>query len=296
VSLPYHLVIKGELVVIGKEPDGDSVRFVADDPSRYQQLQNGHRVRLTKSDGSVQLRFEGVDAPELHYGPFAQPLGERARNELLRWVGFSHVEYEPGSTKVTGSEPGSVRAAILSKAVEVNGRPVAFVLLDPAARRLRDGAGIVFDRLLLEKTLNWRLLTSGLAYYTVYSSTPLRDDLRAAALRARRANHGRGKGVWAIDSTGEYRLVDQDSIGPSGALILPKLFRRSTDYLKAVAQGFGGNLADWMISTSTTPHRSENDRVVLADGTEVHFSDLLSQRNATIVFQPDLLEIVFVEK
>jgi len=31
----------------------------------------------------VQLRLEGIDTPETHYGPHAQPLGDRARDWLL---------------------------------------------------------------------------------------------------------------------------------------------------------------------------------------------------------------------
>jgi hypothetical protein len=54
------------------------------------------------------------------------------------------------------------------------------------------------------------------------------------------------------------------SIGPEGQLILPKLFRRATDYLGAVAGGF--------------------------------LSDLLVQANDTVRFQADLLDVVFVEK
>src|SRR5262245_14628618 len=181
MASPCHLAIKGKLVIVGKEPDGDSVRFVADSLSHYAELRNGHRVRVTKSDGSVQLRFEGVDAPELHYGDDAQPLGEKARDQLLRWIGFTDVEYAPGTTRVTASEPASVRAAILSKAVERNGRPVAFVLLDADAQDLPSGEWTDIDARLIGKTLNARLLESGIAYFTVYTSTPLRSTLRSLA-------------------------------------------------------------------------------------------------------------------
>jgi hypothetical protein len=91
-------------------------------------------------------------------------------------------------------------------------------------------------------------------------------------------------------------LADQASIGPEGQLILPKLFRRCTDYLKAVDKGFVGNLADWLLASSATPSRNENDQVLLRDTTEVHLSDLLQQRNQHIAFQADLLDLTFVEK
>ena len=45
-----------------------------------------------------------------------------------------------------------------------------------------------------------------------------------------------------------------------------------------------------------TPTRDENDRVLVNDTIEVHLSDLIVQRNQHITFQPDLLDITFVEK
>jgi hypothetical protein len=178
--------------------------------------------------------------------------------------------------------------------VERNGRPVAFVLLGADAQDLASGEWTDIDARLVGKTLNARLLESGMAYYTVYTSTPLRSTLRSLASRARRANQGQGRGVWRVDCTRDFRLVDQASIGPEGQLILPKLFRRCTDYLKAVEKGFDGNLSEWIVAVSATT-RSENDPVVLADGTEVRLADLIMQMNSNIVFQPDLLDIAFVE-
>lgn len=87
----------------------------------------------------------------------------------------------------------------------------------------------------LDGTLNQRLLDEGMAYYTVYSSTPgtHRRHLRSVARHARDA----GAGVWALDATAEFVLDDQTSIDPTGQLILPKLFRRATDFLKAATGG-----------------------------------------------------------
>lgn len=79
-------------------------------------------------------------------------------------------------------------------------------------------------------------------------------------------------------------------------MILPKLFRRCTDYLKAVEAGFLGNLEDWMLDISSTPSRNENDRVLINGSIEVNLSDLIEQRNSQIAFQADPLDVVFVEK
>jgi endonuclease YncB( thermonuclease family) len=291
MSSPYHKLITGTFIIVGKEPDGDSVRFVADDIDQLFELRNGHRIRPTKSDGSVQLRFEGVDAPELHYGNDAQPLGREARDELLGWMGFENIQFQ--GTRVTAADPAEgIRGAILSKAAEANGRPVSWVFVEGSVPAGADGDWVRLTEAVFGDTMNHRLLETGFAYYTVYTSTPLRSTLRAVAETAR----DDAAGVWAIDSTDQFVLEDQSSIDPSGALILPKLFRRATDFLKDVAKGaFDGNLDEWLIWKSRGS-RSENDKVVLPNRTQVPLSALIDQRNRTVFFQADILDIVFVEK
>jgi endonuclease YncB( thermonuclease family) len=247
-----QLVLRGRLVVVGKEPDGDSVRFVPDTPGLLQQLAGAERIRLSH-DGSVQLRFDAVDAPELHYGQAAQPLGADARDDLLARIGFTGVTYaDGGSTTVTAADPaGGVRAAILSAMAEANGRPVSYVLIGDDEVLPADGVRLLADADLLGRTLNACLLYEGIAYYTAYTSTPAahRDQLRELAAAARQ----KSVGVWDQDATCGFDLTDTSSIGPGGQLILPKLFRRCTDYLRAAAQGFAGDLAEWVIKVSTDP-------------------------------------------
>jgi hypothetical protein len=138
------------------------------------------------------------------------------------------------------------------------------------------------------------LVQEGVAYPTVYSSTPVSHQayLRGLATQAREG----AVGVWADDTTSMFVLEDQASVGPEGQLIFPKLFRRATDYLKAVAGGFHGNLADWLIAVSTGRSRDENDRVIVRGATEVRLSDLLLQANNKVRFQADLLDAVFIER
>ena len=88
-SATAYLVIAGEAVVVGKQPDGDSVRFRAGDPDLFTQLENGQRVQPS-ADGTVQLRFDGIDAPELHYQGHEQPQGTTARDSLL-----AHLPADP---------------------------------------------------------------------------------------------------------------------------------------------------------------------------------------------------------
>jgi endonuclease YncB( thermonuclease family) len=295
MTSPFQLAIRGAFLVVGKEPDGDSVRFKPDNPALLNQLRNSRLIRSSKQDGSVQLRFEGVDAAELHYGSAAQPLGSQARDNLLKWMGWKTITYvHQGSTMVKSAQPETRPGAILSQMAEANGRPVAYVLVGAEAEGLHDGEWTEVDKAILQRTLNVRLLDTGMAYYTVYTSAPAvqSEQLRQVALAAREA----GRGVWSADCSSDFKLVDQASIGPIGQLILPKLFRRCTDFLKAQAQGFRGDLADWLVSVSVGS-RNENDLVVIGDTpVRVPLSQLLEQRNDRISFTPDLLDITFVEK
>lgn len=83
MSWPFYEVIKGSFVIKNYEPDGDSVRFIADNLDLYQNLHGSYRIKPSRKDGSVQLRFEAVDAPEIHYGSVAQQFGDKARDKLL---------------------------------------------------------------------------------------------------------------------------------------------------------------------------------------------------------------------
>ena len=192
MASPSYLVMKGDFVIIGKEPDGDSVRFIAHDLDLYRQLHRAYRIKPSR-DGSVQLRFEGVDASELHYGSAAQPLGAEARDALLSWMGFDQIVYlNDHSTMVKSARPERVPGAILTQAAEANGRPVSYILLDQQAGQLEEGTWVNLQEDLLRATINYRLLTSGMAYYTVYTSTPLvhRQLLREASASARKAGQG----------------------------------------------------------------------------------------------------------
>jgi endonuclease YncB( thermonuclease family) len=296
VAAPYYLAIHGRLVVIGKEPDGNSVRFIADHPEHYAQLKNAHRIRPS-ADGSVLLRLEGVDAPELHYGAAAQPLGREARDQLLAWIGFTELEYAPPTaTRVTAATSDAIPAVVFSQAAEFHGRPVAYLVttIGEEEHLPPDGEWVLVDRAVLDHTFNTLLLQEGVAYPIVHASTPVahRGHLRTLAAEARKTDAG----VWADDTTAEFDLEGQASIGPEGQLILPRLFRRATDYLQAVAGGFHGNLADWLVAVSTSRSRDENDRVIVCGGIELHLSDLLLQANDTVRFQADPLDVVFVER
>jgi hypothetical protein len=295
MASPYYLALPGEFVLIGKQPDGDSVRFVPDAPSLFEDLRDSFHIKPSRSDGSVQLRFEAVDAPELHYGAASQPMAAAPRDAVLAQLGFSDVEFGGAAgTSVTACQPERTRGVVLSKAADANGRPISYVLPEEEPDRIKLGRWNHVDRAILQRTVNVMLLEQGLAYFTVYNSTPLqhRNTLSGIAATARRDSQG----VWAADATSSFVLDTAEDIGPGGAVILPKLFRRCTDYLKARQKGFIGELADWL-RANAAGSRAEDDQVhIVSANVTVPLSSLIEQRNNRISLSADLLDIVFIAK
>jgi endonuclease YncB( thermonuclease family) len=284
-----YKVIFGEFVIIGKQPDGDSVRFKADNPSLLSKLKNADRLKESK-DGTVQLRFEGIDAPELHYGGTLQPMGRESRDKLLEWIGFRNVRYQ--DLTVSGSSPERVRGAIMSGMVERNGRPVAYVLGQAEATGLKDGSSITVDDTRLRLTLNALLLEKGMSYFTVYNSMPEAQikTFQTLAAKARTAKLG----IWARDKTSEFTLENAGSINESGQLILPKLFRRATDYLSAKRKNkTNAGFKNWLIESRDTPN--PQDGLLLERGNKKRLSDLIEQNGSRVRFKADTLELVFNE-
>jgi endonuclease YncB( thermonuclease family) len=285
------IAISGTLKLLGYEPDGDSVRFIPDSKTLISKLAHSARARFS-ADGSLQLRLEAIDAPETHFEAQAQPLGVSSRSSFLRLLGFGEVNFAP-SGKVISATPATLPATILSKMIEVNGRPVAYLFVGDARNFLTSRAALSPGAALLDRSLNAQMLAAGAAYPTLYTSTPTlhRDLFISLANKAKTVN----KGVWSHDQTAKFTLKNQASLGPHGQqLILPKLFRRCTDYLKAKNQGFSGDLPAWL-ETATSRGFTEND-AVWSGGTKTTLSKLVSQQSTTIRFSASLLDLVFVEK
>lgn len=286
-----HLVLTGRAVVVGKEPDGDSVRFAPDDPALLRLLDHGDRARVS-ADGSVQLRFDGVDAPELHYQDAAQPLGGAARDRLLERLGFTGVEVAADGTTITAASPAQVRIAVLAQLVEINGRPVAVVFAGEPADALAPSAGrwIELTPALLASSVNTWAASTGTAYPMLYTSTDaaLRDAFRQSARAARAARLG----VWARDSSASFSVADASAIGPDGALVWPKLFRRAADFIRL--RHPGDTLPAWLAATPL-----QDDDVLVGpdqDAIPVPLHTLLEQDGERVVFSADPVDLTVVER
>src|SRR5262249_12174211 len=155
-----YRVVRGEYIILGKQPDGDSIRFRADDVNLFKNLPGGGHMKITPSDQTVQLRFQGIDAPELHYQGEEQPFGRQSRDVLLNEMNFGLVTY--AGLMVTNVQR-QVHGAVLVRQAEKYGRPISYLLWEQDADGLTDGAMVDLGPDLLKLTINHLMLERGMA-------------------------------------------------------------------------------------------------------------------------------------
>ena len=177
--MPYKLV-EGEIRLfykstrlVGSRPGGDSAWFKPDNPKLLSNI--GHRSSNFNKGGFTQLRFEGIDALELHFPGSDHQLAApavAARDFLLDDVGFDikDIEYAPNDdiqTAVRSSKPLAIRAHILTRAIDPFGRPVVFVFAGKAPKLHGSDLFLITNR--LDKSLNAALMREGHVYLANFS-------------------------------------------------------------------------------------------------------------------------------
>lgn len=269
--MPFF-VIKGTFHVTGYSPDGDSIRFKADDETNWAKL-DGPRVTLN-AKRHAQLRLEAMDTLETHYRNTRQPatLATRALDFLLQGLNITGVEWNAPQTKITAAND-ETEGYIISRNVEPNRRPVAFVFA--GAPPVADGSSIFFNADLLRESLNYQSVEAGLAYPTYYKGlfSDLRVALTEAAGRAREANLE----IWAEDRTNTgFAVTGLESISEDH-VILPKLFRRLAEYLEV-----GGTVVGFKefleakaegITIISESHFTHFDTVIEVEGNVVRMTE-----------------------
>ncbi len=281
-----YCAVHGTINVIGKEPDGDSVRFKPLDVKDFSEISNSFKLRPNK-EGTIQLRFENIDAPETHYGHDAQPLGAESRDKLLELIGFKSFKKDKTNlNKIVETKPVEIAATVLTKAADSYGRPISYVLI---GHKYQSGEWTTIDSKTLRTSLNYKMVELGFAYPLFYNSNPKthRKLFRAAAIAARTKDLG----VWKTDESELFVLETIDSVKVGGQLIFPKLFRRCVDFFKAKAAGFDKGLKDWLLVTP-----DENDPIIVNENLDLKLSDILEQQNRRIRVKVDVLDIVVVPK
>ena len=213
--MPFTL-IKGRFMPQVGIPDGDSVRFRADNRSLWARLE-GVPAELGKggqSKETVQLRFEGIDAIEKGA---IKPLADQALNNMLQLIGFD---------KIINPEPTGY---ILTRMTDDNsGRPIAFVFAGKT--HLRDGAEVFLDGTMARNSVNFKQAKAGLAYPLYYNTlfASLREELNKAIAKAK----SEGSGYWPNDQTNIGVTINNYNDLATIPPIWPKIWRRFEEFLR----------------------------------------------------------------
>ncbi len=294
-----YKLIRGEFHIFyphdsrrGPEPDGDTLKFLPDNPALVEDLHRPGSVGPRfNGAGMINLRFEGVDALETHFDGTHQNLdwASAARDAVLDRVGFGAIEFwDDLPYKVRRVEHHPRRGYILANTLDGHGRIVAFVFVgDP---RSVDGGDVWLEVKHIEDSLNFMLLEQGLVYAAFYTTLPPDLKIRLAELTvvAREQNLGLWPHAVATVDRGT-EIADLDKL--QQLVVWPKLFRRLARYFGAGHLGLGGFDA-WLRADPI----DRDDRVLLPDGDFGHMHDLIDvigdrikmiHRTEDIVILPD---------
>jgi endonuclease YncB( thermonuclease family) len=211
--MPFTL-IKGRFVPSAGVPDGDSVRFRANDNALWKRLE-GRPPKMgegAETKGTVQLRLEGIDAIEKGA---TKPLATQARDHLFQLI---------GSDEDRQDAPGYLLARMTD---DLSGRPICFAF--GGATQRADGSEVRLEAAELRRSVNYRQMLAGFAYPLYYNTlfASLRDEFSDAYKKARQAR----RGYWPEGRTTQFfsvRKTTLDTVAP----IWPKLWRRLEEYFR----------------------------------------------------------------
>lgn len=267
----------------GSYPDGDSIWFKPDEPELLQDL--GGRSADLNGGGFAQLRFEGIDALELHYPGSNHQHKDgtvAARDFLLKKTGFTNVTFkdkpEPEiDSYVQFCVPIDISGYILSQTIDPYGRPVSFVFTGNISRPDGDDVFLEVDK--MEQSLNAKLMKKGHVYPAYYA--PRGDvgglpwDLRNRLTSLSDNAWMRYWGVWEFDVSRENpQIKNMDEL--MELAIWPKLYRRLALYFKDDNNGLA-NFEQWLTD------KNKDDRVfIMSRGEHTHLHNTFDINNNRI--------------
>jgi hypothetical protein len=236
----------------------------------------------------LEIHFQpSVKGGKRSHQPFA--LAAEARDFLTGRLGLNPVPYSPpNNTRVKPPVPhDGTRGYILSRSLEIHGRPVAFVFAGNTFAP--DGLPLQLSVPVLKKSLNYQLVANGEAYPLYYDTlfAELRNALTVAAMQARKA---KGKtGFWAQDKTQVGLKVTTQLELENNGVIFPKLFRRLTDFLATPNNGGISKFSAWL--------KAKEEQVLDLDTNNfTHFDNLVLVQNGKVKLTRLPERIVFVSQ
>ena len=211
--MPVTLV-KGIFKPAAGVPDGDTLRFAPFDVSPLFALtRRSRRLRVNQNNGTVSLRYEGIDAVEKDA---VEQFASKATENNLRLLGLK------GATDET-------EGYILASHIGTNGRAISFVFSGTTDEE--DGSRIFLGRERMKDSINYKLLETGLVYPLFYDTlfANLRQELASATASARQS----GLGLWPSDRTKEGVTWGGASSLSEIPPIFPKIWRRLENYTQS---------------------------------------------------------------
>jgi endonuclease YncB( thermonuclease family) len=208
--MPF-ILIKGTFKPGTGIPDGDTVRFAPGNPDLLLRLrQTGRPPKLNQNNGTIALRYEGIDAMEKEA---RQPESSDATKENLKLLGLNGPQDEG-------------RGYVFSRQLGPYGRPICWVFAGDTDEP--DGQSVFVRANHIKGSVNSQLLKSGNAYPLFYDT--LFHDLRAELTEATHGAREAHKGVWKADATNTGVIwAGADSLSTLPPLF-PKLWRRLEHY------------------------------------------------------------------
>lgn len=271
--MPFVL-LKGEFVPEVGRPDGDSIRFRPDNADPIFKLRRrGRPPKVNRNNGTIQLRFEGIDTME---SKAAEPFSLDATRSNLELCGV------PDGT-------GTARGFILANQLGPNGRPIAFVYSGEPSEP--DGAEVFLEVSRMQESVNFLQLSRGHAYPLFYDT--LFDDLRESMAAETISARVRGENIWSADVTKDGAVYSGASSLSTMNPILPKLWRRLESYSRSSDIANPESLSEFLLYLSSL----REERVLVPSQSRVTgFDDVIAiddnQINLTVV--PEDLIIVSV--
>jgi endonuclease YncB( thermonuclease family) len=279
--MALYKVVAGTFHVKGFQPDGDSIRFQANNPINWDFFQ--WVTTADKATQKKQLRVESIDALETHYEGYHQPrpFALAALESLLEMLGITSVTYSLALTQIVDANDGKP-GFIASASVDRFGRPVSYIF--PKKAKLTDGAVMDSATLPIEDSLNFELAREGLVYPTFYTTTDrtFAEKIRAVVARARTTR----RGIWSIDKTSDFTFLDVRTL-QEDVMILPKIFRRLVGFLDGYSDF--DKLGEYL--------KKQKDNLVLWDGTKKKsLADLMTITGRRIQMKTPVENILFNPK
>ncbi|KAH6653632.1 hypothetical protein BKA67DRAFT_660199 [Truncatella angustata] len=234
----------GDRETYGPEPDGDTVKFLPDNPAWVQGLPWVSGVPPKINSRGISVRLEAIDALETHYQDKHGKnklqelhLANAARDELLSQLGFTNVKFLDNSpNKVASANHDSL----------------------PGYWPGADGSTLTVDEAVVDRSVNAKLLANGLAYPAFYGTLPaaLREHLATKSGAARTAQ----RGLWPRSTADKETAAEE--VSPTNLqsfVIWPKLFRRVVEYFADGNDDFD-NFNAWLLRDARRADEAERER------------------------------------